>query len=77
MSRIRFQGQRRVRRNLSSFRNSPGDGLIKMMGVPLTGTVDSRSCRLGQTQAPLGRTILQLLGMRACSGLIWRTTLKP
>jgi hypothetical protein len=77
MSRIRFQGQRRVRRNLSSFRNSPGDGLMKMRRCPFEGTVDSRSCRQGQTQAPLGRTILQVLGMRACSALIWRTTLKP
>jgi hypothetical protein len=24
-----------------------------------------------------GRTMLQLLGMLACSGLIWRITLKP
>jgi hypothetical protein len=24
-----------------------------------------------------GRTILQVLGRRACSALIWRTTLKP
>ncbi|MEY3216385.1 MAG: hypothetical protein RLZZ280_762 [Pseudomonadota bacterium] len=77
MSRIRFQGQRRVRRNLSSFQSSPGDGLMKMMQCPFAGTVDSRSCRTGRTQAPLGRTILQLLGMRACSALIWRTTLKP
>ena len=30
----------------------------------------------GNTPQP-GRAILQLLGKRACSALIWRTTLKP